>query len=40
MVKQRDKLNIIDVRRTKYYAKEHIPVAVNLPEERWSTFKG
>jgi rhodanese-related sulfurtransferase len=40
MIKQGEKLNIIDVRRPEDYAKEHIPGAVNLPQEQWSTFKG
>jgi rhodanese-related sulfurtransferase len=40
MIERGDKLNIIDVRRPEDYAKEHIPGAVNLPEDRWSTFKG
>ena len=40
MIERGDKLNIIDVRRPEDYAKERIPGAVNLPEDRWSTFKG
>ncbi len=32
--------NIIDVRREEDYRKGHIPGAINLPEERWSTFDG
>ena len=34
------KMNIIDVRRPEDFAKGHIPGAVNLPENKWSTFKG
>jgi rhodanese-related sulfurtransferase len=40
MMESGEKLNIIDVRRPEDYAKEHIPGAVNLPEDKWSTFKG
>jgi rhodanese-related sulfurtransferase len=40
MIKQGEQMNIIDVRRPEDYSKEHIPGAVNLPEEKWSTFKG
>ena len=40
MIKQGEKLNIIDVRSPEDYTKEHIPGAVNLPQEQWSTFKG
>ncbi len=40
MIKRGDRLNIIDVCRPKDYAKGHIPGAVNLPEEQWSTFRG
>ena len=40
MIQRGDKLNIIDVRRPEDFAKEHIPGAVNLPEDQWSTFKG
>jgi rhodanese-related sulfurtransferase len=40
MMERGDKMNIIDVRRPEDFAKEHIPGAVNLPEDKWSTFKG
>lgn len=40
MIESGEKLNIVDVRRPEHYAKEHIPGAVNLPEDKWSTFKG
>jgi rhodanese-related sulfurtransferase len=40
MMKHGDKMNIIDVRRPEDFAKGHIPGAVNLPEDKWSTFKG
>ena len=40
MIKQGEKMNIIDVRRPEDYSKGHIPGAMNLPEDKWSTFKG
>ena len=40
MIKSGEALNIIDVRRPEDYTKGHIPGAVNLPESRWSSFKG
>jgi rhodanese-related sulfurtransferase len=40
MIKEGEKINIIDVRRPEDYNKEHLPGAINLPEESWSTFKG
>ena len=40
MIEEGEKLNIIDVRSPEDYAKEHIPGAVNLPHDKWSTFKG
>jgi rhodanese-related sulfurtransferase len=33
-------INIIDVRDSDDYAKGHIPGALNLPREKWSTFAG
>ena len=38
MIKEGELMNIIDVRRPEDYLKEHIPGAVNLPEDKWSTF--
>lgn len=32
--------NIIDVRAAEDYEQEHVPDAINLPEDRWSTFDG
>ena len=40
MIKEGQEINIIDVRRPEDYSKEHIPGAINLPEDKWSTFKG
>ncbi len=40
MIKKGETMNIIDVRRPEDYSKGHIPGAVNLPEDKWSTFKG
>jgi rhodanese-related sulfurtransferase len=33
-------VNIIDVRDEKEFRKGHLPTAINLPKERWSTFEG
>ena len=33
-------VNIVDVRAAEDYAKGHIPGAVNLPKERWSSLQG
>jgi rhodanese-related sulfurtransferase len=40
MLKRGDSISIIDVRKPEDYAREHISGAVNLPEERWSSFTG
>jgi len=33
-------VNIVDVRAAEDYAEGHIPCAVNLPKDRWSTLEG
>ena len=33
-------VNIVDVRAAEDYVKGHIPGAVNLPKERWSSLQG
>ncbi|MHC4075272.1 MAG: rhodanese-like domain-containing protein [Planctomycetota bacterium] len=40
MTERNEAINIIDVRKAEDYAKGHIPGAVNLPRERWSSFAG
>jgi rhodanese-related sulfurtransferase len=40
MIERNEAINIIDVRKAQDYAKGHIPGAVNLPRERWSSFAG
>lgn len=40
MIKSGEELNIVDVRRAEDFAKGHIPGAVNLPKDRWPSFKG
>jgi len=40
MIKEGQEMNIIDVRRPEDYSKGHIPGAINLPEDKWSTFRG
>lgn len=37
---KRGEVNIIDVRLPEDYKKGHIPGAINLPKERWSSFEG
>ena len=37
MIKQGEDINIVDVRAADDYAKGHIPCAINLPKENWST---
>jgi rhodanese-related sulfurtransferase len=33
-------VNIVDVRAAEDYAEGHIPGAINLPKDRWSTLSG
>ena len=33
-------VNIVDVRAAEDYAEGHIPGAINLPKDRWSTLNG
>ena len=33
-------INIVDVRAAEDYAEGHIPGAINLPKDRWSTLNG
>ncbi len=40
MIESGEYVNIIDVRSKEYFSKGHIPGAVNLPKERWSSFYG
>ena len=35
-----NEVNVVDVRATEDYAKGHIPGAINLPHDQWSTMKG
>ena len=35
-----NEVNIVDVRAAEDYAKGHIPGAISLPKEQWSTRKG
>lgn len=35
-----NEVNIVDVRAAEDYAKGHIPAAMNLPKDQWSTMKG
>ena len=40
MIRQKQNINIIDVRISEHYAMAHIPGAVNLPKEKWDTCHG
>ncbi len=40
MIKERENVNIIDVRSADDYALEHIPGAINLPKGRWESCSG
>jgi rhodanese-related sulfurtransferase len=40
MMKQREDINIVDVRAAEDYAEGHIPGAVNLPKDKWHTLEG
>ena len=40
MIKRGENITIIDVRGYADFAKGHIPRAISLPEEKWSTFTG
>jgi len=35
-----NEVNVVDVRAVEDYAKGHIPGAINLPHDQWSTMKG
>lgn len=37
---EKEPVNVIDVRRAEDYEKGHIPGAVSLPKEKWSTHEG
>jgi rhodanese-related sulfurtransferase len=39
-IKQRADIAVIDVREAQDYRKGHVPGAVNLPHDKWSTLKG
>jgi rhodanese-related sulfurtransferase len=40
MTKDRENINIVDVRAREDYEKEHIPGAINLPKGQWETCSG
>lgn len=40
MVERGEEIYIIDVRSKEDFSKGHIPGAINLPKERWSSFNG
>jgi len=40
MIESGEYVNIIDVRSKEDFSKGHVPGAVNLPRERWNSFRG
>jgi len=40
MIERGEPINVIDVRATEDYRNGHIPGAINLPKDKWSTFEG
>lgn len=40
LLKRNEDFNIIDVRSEKDYEKGHIPGAISLPKDKWSTLEG
>jgi rhodanese-related sulfurtransferase len=40
MIERGENINIIDVRHLEDYETDHIPGAINLPEDAWSTCRG
>ena len=40
MMKNKENINVVDVRAAEDFAKGHIPGAVNLPKEKWDSFAG
>lgn len=40
MIRRRENINVIDVRKAEDYAAGHIPGAVSLPKDKWTTFSG
>ena len=40
MMREGGNVNIVDVRAAEDYAEGHIPCAVSLPKDRWSTLEG
>jgi len=41
MLEQRNEnINVVDVRASDDYTKGHVPRAISLPQDQWTTFKG
>jgi rhodanese-related sulfurtransferase len=40
IIRNGEDINIVDVRAAEDYAQGHIPGAINLPKEKWSTHVG
>jgi len=39
-IKQGTEMVVVDVRQAEDYRKGHVPGAINLPQEKWSTYQG
>ncbi len=40
LLRREENINIIDVRRSEDYSSGHIPGAISLPKDEWTTFSG
>jgi rhodanese-related sulfurtransferase len=40
LIKGHENINVIDVRAEEDYREGHIPGAINLPQDKWSTLEG
>jgi len=40
LIGQKAHVNVVDVRAAEDYAKGHVPGAINLPKDKWSTYEG
>jgi|SRR5579883_828358 len=39
-IEDKEGVNVVDVRREEDYVKGHLPGAISLPREKWSTLRG
>jgi rhodanese-related sulfurtransferase len=38
--KQKQEINVVDVRRSEHFDAGHVPGAVNLPKDKWNSLEG